>query len=103
MTPMSGPDPYAKPTNTQPPAAPISSLNDEIAGNLNPTEAPATPTTEATDATTTDPLTPPNSASNGEATSTIDVTGEPVDLNTTDETAGTGGRHRKRTRRGEPE
>jgi hypothetical protein len=80
-------------------------VNDEIAGNLNPTEAPATPT-ETTDPTTTDPLNPSNSAhsaSNGEATSTIDVTGEPVDLNTADETAGAGGRHRKRTRRGEPE
>jgi hypothetical protein len=122
MTPMGGPDPYAKaatpgpanpaPTNTQPPTAPISSLNDEIAGTLNPATDEATPASEpttetttetTTDTTTTDQLDPSSSAANGEATSTIDVTGDPVDLSTADETAATGGRHRKRTRRGEPE
>ena len=98
----SGADLYARPTtqptSTQPPQAPITSMNEEIAGNLNP----ATPDPSAN----SDSIA---STSNGEtgsaglpADATIDVTEESVDLGE-DAEAQTGGRHRKRTRGGQPQ
>jgi len=83
-----GADPYAQPTTMQPPAGPIASLEDEIAGNLNP--APPEPIA-------TPPAAPMEDTTPVEDT-TVDVTDD-----ATGETAGTGGRHRKRTRRGEPQ
>jgi hypothetical protein len=93
-----GSDPYAQPTpvtptTTQQPSAPITSLTEEIAGNLNPappqtSESGTDQVASADDATTVDVT----DAATGGATD--DATGE---------TAGAGGRHRKRTRRGEPQ
>ncbi|MFL6239021.1 MAG: hypothetical protein ACJ735_05965 [Actinomycetes bacterium] len=88
-TPPGG-DPYARPTNAEPPQAPISSLNDEIAGNINPPAAPVEPTAE------------PSASAGGTDSSdtTIDVTDDPVSLG---DGGNGGGRHRRRTRRGEPQ
>jgi hypothetical protein len=118
-----GPDPYARPTSpaestpqpttqpttTQPPQAPITSMNEEIAGNLNPTPAEAASggdgpeTRSGAHIAATDGIA---STSNGDAggggtgDATIDVTEESVSLGE-DAEAQTGGRHRKRTRGGQ--
>ncbi len=101
-----GLDPYARPVTPEAPAAPITSLNDEIAGNISPAPpAPADVTPEQAPSAQA----PSAQAPNGDApvvdttpTETIDVTDEPVAAG--GESGGqTGGRHRKRTRRGEPE
>jgi hypothetical protein len=96
-----GPDPYAQPTNTQPPQAPITTLNEEIAGNVSP--APQAPETETESGNGAAPQ--PTGADTTGANETIDVTDQPVTLGTEagTEAGATGGRHRKRTRRGEPE
>jgi hypothetical protein len=97
-----GADLYARPstpTTTQSPAAPITSMNDEIAGTINPTSEPATPPAATADdgsiASTSD-------GQLGDTNSTIDVTEETVSVDD-NETAQTGGRHRKRTRGGQPQ
>jgi hypothetical protein len=110
--PFGAGDPYARPTGTSTPPAPpaeisrpisrpISSMEDEIAGTLHP--AAGNPIEQAlpTSSTTAQPAESadsPGSAGNGEIAAQIDVTEPPVDA-----ADASGGRHRKRTRRGQPE
>lgn len=94
-TNVGGGDPYAQPVTTQAPSAPITTMNEEIAGNINPS---GTPTGGATEATT-----PTTESGNGEANATIDVTGDAVGLGADGGTGGASGRQRKRTRGGEPQ
>jgi hypothetical protein len=94
-----GADPYARPLTEEPPrpaAAPITTMNDEIGTDLNAARPEPTATTDAVE----------QQPGDGEAPTSIDVTGEitggSVDLGN-GEAAAASGRHRKRTRRGEPE
>jgi hypothetical protein len=89
--------PTSTPTSTQPPQAPISSMNDEIAGNLNPTPPEATTNTDGIASTANGET----STAGGAPDATIDVTEESVDL--AEDAEPTGGRHRKRTRGGQPQ